>query len=185
MKKILILIIIVFACQKNQKQTFPIDSLGLWTIKYFVNEFKEPTDVGYITNLEPIKGYFTNSRFDNEKFNVKLMIKKDAIAFKLYEFESMNAVKGNKQDAIEYDIRIKHNDKNIDFVFKAYNETDVVIVGNVISSDHQKKLINYLKLGGLLRFELMEKNNNKTKYTFNLNNEPAFAFENALKKLTN
>ena len=184
MKKILIILFIVFACQKNEKKVYPPDSLGLWTIKYFVNEFKEPTDVGYITNINPVKGEFINSESDGEKVNIKLMIKEDAIALKLYEYEREDPVKGNRQDPIEYDITIQHNDNDIDFVFKAYNETNVVIVGNVISSEHQKKLIGYLKMGGVLKFNVKEKNNNRTLYTFNLINEPIYAFENALKKIT-
>ncbi len=183
MKKFLIILFLVCACQKNERKVYPPDSLGLWTIKYFVNEFKEPTDVGYITNIEPIKGEFINLQADGEKLNIKLMIKEDAIAFKLYEYEREDPVKGNRQNPIEYDITIQHNGIDIDFIFKAYNETDVAIVGNVISSEHQKKLIGYLKMGGLLKFNVKEKNNNRTLYTFSIINEPIYAFENAINKL--
>jgi hypothetical protein len=185
MKKILIILFIALGCQTSEKKVFTLDSLGIWEVKYFVNEFKEPTNVGYITNSEPIKGQYKNVKISNAKLNVKVMIKEDAIAFKLYENESKISVKGNRNDAIEYDIKIKHNDTNVEFIFKAYNETDVVIVGNVISSEHQEKLISYFKLGGSLKFYLEEKNHQRTIYNFEIINDPIFGFNNAMDKLIN
>ena len=183
MKKILIILLLVISCQKNEQKVYPPDSLGLWTIKYFKNEYQKMTDVGYITNLDPIKGTFGNSKVKSGSVNIKVMVKEDAIAFKLYEFDSKNAVKGNKQDAIEYALKIEHNGELVDYIFKAYNETDVVVIGNIISSDHEKELIKYLKMGGLIKFSLKEKNNNKSTYSFEIINEPTFGFNNAMEKI--
>ena len=74
-----------------------------------------------------------------------------------YELQFHNWLNKNKYKNIK---KQKHNEKNIDFDFKGINENDVVIIGNIISSDQQTTLIKHLKLGG--KFEFHMENNEKT-----------------------
>ena len=95
------------------------------------------------------------------------MIKERAVGIKLYENEQKLSVKGNKQEPIEYDIKVKRNDESIDFIFRGINETDLVVVGNIISSSHQDTLIHYLKMGGKFYFYLETNNqSNNNIYEF-------------------
>ena len=185
MKKLILLsILFIVGCNKIDKNETENSSLEFWQIKYFVNQDNEPTDVGYITNANPIIGEFSTSKILNNALKVKIMIKERAVGIKLYENEQKLSVKGNKQDPIEYDIKVKRNDENIDFIFRGINETDLVVVGNIISSSHQDTLIHYLKMGGKFDFYLETKNQSKNNsYEFRINDESPHDFINAFNKL--
>ena len=185
MKKLILLsIILIVGCNKIDKKETENSSLEFWQIKYFVNQDNEPTDVGYITNANPILGEFSTSKIHNNALKVKIMIKERAVGIKLYENEQKLSVKGNKQDPIEYDIKVKRNDENIDFIFRGINETDLVVVGNIISSSHQDTLIHYLKLGGKYVFYLETKNQSINKiYEFEINDESPHGLINTFNKL--
>ena len=185
MKKLILLsILLIIGCNKIDKKEAKNSYLEFWQIKYFVNQYYEPTDVGYITNKNPIFGKFGDSRILNNALKVKIMIKERAVGIKLYENEQKLSVKGNKQDPIEYDIKVKRNDESIDFIFLGINETDLMVVGNIISSSHQDTLIHYLKMGGKFDFYLETKNqrNNKV-YEFDINDESPHGFINTFNKL--
>jgi len=187
MKKLILLsILFIFFCcsAKIDKQEARNYDLEFWQIKYFVNQDNEPTDVGYITNINPILGKFSTPNIYNNALKVKIMIKEKAIGIKLYENEQQLSVKGNKQDPIEYDIKVKRNDENIDFIFRGINETDLVVVGNIISSSHQDTLIDYLKMGGKFNFYLETKNQRKNKiYEFEINDASTNGFINIFNRL--
>jgi len=184
MKKLLIIALLFVGCDKIDKKETENSSLEFWEIKYFVNQDNEPTDVGYITNANPIIGEFSTSKILNNALKVKIMIKERAVGIKLYENEQKLSVKGNKQDPIEYDIKVKRNDENIDFIFRGINETDLVVVGNIISSSHQDTLIHYLKMGGKFDFYLETNNQSKNiMYKFQINDESPHGFINTFNKL--
>ena len=184
MKKLILIALLIAGCDKIDKKETENSSLEFWKIKYFVNQYNEPTDVGYITNTNLIIGKFSTSKILNNALKVKIMIKERAVGIKLYENEQKLSVKGNKQDPIEYDIKVKRNDENIDFIFRGINETDLVVVGNIISSSHQDTLIHYLKMGGKFDFYLETKNQSKNNsYEFRINDESPHDFINAFNKL--
>ena len=184
MKKLLIIVLFIIGCNKIDKKETENSYLEFWKIKYFVNQDNEPTDVGYITNANPIFGNFSTSKIRNNVLKVKIMIKERAVGIKLYENEQKLSVKGNKQNPIEYEIRVKRNDINIGFIFRGINETDLVVVGNIISSSHQDTLIRYLKMGGKFDFYLETKNQiNNNMYEFQINDESPHGFINAFNKL--
>ena len=184
MKKLLIIVLLIVGCNKIDKKKTENSLLEFWEIKYFVNQDNEPTDVGYITNANPIIGEFSTLKILNNALKVKIMIKERAVGIKLYENEQKLSVKGNKQDPIEYDIKVKRNDENIDFIFRGINETDLVVVGNIISSSHQDTLIHYLKMGGKFDFYLETKNQSKNNsYEFGINDESPHGFIDAFNKL--
>ena len=180
----LIILLLIVGCNEIDKKETENSSLEFWEIKYFVNQDNEPTDVGYITNANPILGKFSTSKIHNNALKVKIMIKDRAVWIKLYENEQKLSVQGNKQDPIEYDIKVKRNDENIDFIFRGINETDVVVVGNITSSSHQDTLIHYLKMGGEFDFYLETKNQSINNiYEFGINDESPHGFINAFNKL--
>ena len=180
----LIILLLIVGCDKIAKKEVNNSYLEFWEIKYFVNQNYEPTDVGYITNANPIFGEFSTSKIHNNALKVKIMIKERDVGIKLYENEQKLLVKGNKQDPIEYDIKVKRNDENIDFIFRGINETDLVVVGNIISSSHQDTLIHYLKMGGKFDFYLETKNQSKNNiYEFGINDESPHGFINTFNKL--
>ena len=168
----LIILLLIVGCESTNSNKQKNRNLDAWQIKYFVNQNNEPSDVGYVTNLYPIMGEFASSKIGDNSLKVKLMIKERAVGIKLYEYEQNLSVKGSMQNPIEYDIKIKRNNENIDFIFRGINETDVVVVGNIISASHQDTLIHYLKKGGNFHFKIETNNQiiNKV-YKFDINYE--------------
>ena len=62
MKKLLIILLLIVGCNEIDKKETENSSLEFWEIKYFVNQDNEPTDVGYITNANPIIGVVRPSK---------------------------------------------------------------------------------------------------------------------------
>ena len=175
--------LIITSCSKNNQNESKNNFNTFWEIKYFVNQSNEPTDVGYITNINPIYGNYSNTKTQGP-LKVKIMIKEKAVGIKLYEDRGESPVSVKKPNAFEYELSIKHNKKDINFLFRAINENNVVVVGDIISSNHQEKLISYLKKGGEFDFYLESKNDGKgSKYQFKINDQSDRGFIKLLEKL--
>jgi len=122
--------------------------LGIWKIKYYVDDFGDPTHQGYIsTNLE---GTFSNSATSNSKLNIIFIIG-DKISFQLYEYGGRSEVKG-KISTKTYEILLKHNGKKLNNKFKARNWSDRAIMEKIQS----EILMDYLKQGGKFQFFVNE-----------------------------
>ena len=85
MKKILFLIIFIIGCNNDNEVNLKKNNSPFWEVKFFVNQLKEPTNVGYITNMNPILGTFHRNNTSTSTLKVKIMIKEKAIGIKLYE----------------------------------------------------------------------------------------------------
>ena len=180
----LIILLLIVGCNNKQEKLKNNNTSAYWEIKYFVDQNYEPTDVGYITNINPIIGTYSNSEINGNPLKVKIMIKERAVGIKLYENAGDVSFKAPKENPIDYNMTIKHNKNNIDFVFRGINENDIVVIGDIISSTHQTTLINYLKKGGEFNFYLETKNDpNNSTYEFEINDQSKPAFLNLLNKL--
>ena len=182
--KIFMILLFFIGCGNNNEKIS--NNINFWEVKYFINQFRELTDVGYVTNTNLIKGKYSNSKSSDAPLNIKIMIKERDVGIKLYEGYDERLVIGNKQNPIEYSLNIKHNDENVDFNFKGFNENNVIVIGNIISSTHQTLLIDYFKKGGKLEFILETKNIiNKTIYQFQIDSEDDNEFLKKYKKIIN
>ena len=182
MKKIFIILFFLIACNNNHTKS-DNNNLPFWEVKFFVNEFNEPTDVGYITNTNPILGKFYGNNISKSELRVKIMIKERAIGIKFYENNKEKAVKSSMQEPIEYELKIKHDNKLIDFNFRGIHENEVVIISDIISTNHQEKLINLLKKGGKFHFQFVANDKNKKIYDFEIFDPSKSNFKNLYSKL--
>ena len=64
----------------------PSDSTINWELKYYVDEFKEPTEEWYITNSEPFWGEFSNTATEGSEVTVNLLIDQEVLSIVLYEY---------------------------------------------------------------------------------------------------
>ena len=87
---------------KNAAGASDPTNTGIWQIKYYVDEFKNPTTEGYITTKEYVEGTFNNSATTNSKLYVIWLIDKDDVALKLVEY-GRNVVKSS-YDSTYYSI---------------------------------------------------------------------------------
>ena len=170
----------LFGIGKEQEKDTNIlttdNPLGIWKQKFYVDNFGDYTDSGYISTS--LMGKFSNSATTNANLNISFLIESERVSIMLYEYANNHPVKGNVSE-IEYDIFIKHNGIKVDYDFSAKNWTDRITLFKAKSIT----LIDLLKEGGKFQFVINEtgKYGNGT-YKFTI--DDASGFDNALKKLT-
>ncbi|MCK5591653.1 MAG: hypothetical protein KAI72_06835, partial [Candidatus Pacebacteria bacterium] len=57
--------------EKEKIRLANLNNTGMWSVRYYVDNFGEPTRQGYITNTNLIKGKFSNTATQNSDLNVK------------------------------------------------------------------------------------------------------------------
>ncbi len=151
-----------------------IDNLGNWEIKYYVDDFGEPTKNGYITYHSRIIGEFSNSATSNSILSVVLLFNENDYNIKLYEYGGNHPVKDSDQS---YDIWIRdaHGDTH---KIWGHNYSDRISV----SSYEDSWLTNALLAGGTVKIRIKEdrKHGVPSEYSFEFN---ADFFDNAFIKL--
>ncbi len=149
---------------------------GMWEIRYYVDEFGEKTESGYIANADFISGVFSNTATNNSDLNVWLLIDdSNDIAIKLYEYARSNPVKTARSKS--YKVLIQDNDGD-KYDLSATNYSDRLIIDEDDSYQLHKALIR----GGTLKFKIIESDRRTTNYSFSIDN--ADFYGNAYRKLT-
>jgi len=145
---------------------------GMWEIRYYVDEFDNPTTEGYITNTKWIWGTFNNSATTNSDLKVKWLIDKDSIALKLFEYGSYQ-VKNSWIEAQDYSIAMLDPNGN------KTNWTGYMLSGGdriyLRGSDTYKKIIDTFSLNGSVTFRIVESDNQTTNYLFKMEDTSFFA----------
>ena len=80
------------------------ESIGIWTEKYFVDEFNDPTYKNYLTTKSRLSGTFSNTATTNSKLTAEIIVTYSYISFILYEYGSQQ-VKSYSNE--KYNITIK------------------------------------------------------------------------------
>lgn len=96
------------ACSSNNSGN-DSNTNNTWGIKYYVDEFNQPTSNRYITNVKNFYGSFSNGATTNSKLSAKLLIDSNGIYIMLWEYGSYQ-VKG--YSAINYKIMIQDCNNN-------------------------------------------------------------------------
>ena len=157
----------------------------MWEIEYYVDEFGDPTNKGYIINKLYIKGYFSNSATTNADLNVRFLIGEDYVSIKLYEYAGNHPIKGN---ADIYNIYMKYNGKNLYDERKRHNVYRSHLRGDRLKLSQENRyfrqyfkiFLDTLKNGGKFQFYI-EDYPPSSEYNFTI--EDATGFENAYNHL--
>ena len=161
--------------EKEKKRLANLNNTGMWEVTYYVDDFGEPTKEGYITNKKYIKGTFSNTATQNSDLNATFAINKSTdISLFLYEYAKNNPVKAYSPD--EYRVLLQDKDGNR-YRLKATNYSDRLVFNAV----HSKKIHQALKLGGEVKFKIVEVETPTTNYSFTIKN--ADFYGNAFTKL--
>ena len=132
-----------------------IDSL--FEIKYFVDEFGDPTESGYISQKVFSTGTFSNSATTNSDIKWSLILSKDEAAFVIYEY-SRTRLTGSYGFPDEYDVSIKAGDGTV-YTFPCKNYSDRISV-----PDKDLTTFTYIFLaGGNVKISIKE--DSKYSYT--------------------
>lgn len=150
-----------------------INNLGIWHVGYYVDDFGEPTNQGYIrTNTN---GTFSNTATQDSNLNVRFLISNESdISIMLFEYAGNNPVKGYKD---RYRITVLDKDKKRHQFGSSNYDSDRLTV----DTSDAKKLSNVLKTGGEIKFLIVDTKRSSTRYSFTIEN--ADWYENALTKL--
>lgn len=62
------------------------ETVGDWELKYYVDEFNNPTDRPYISTKSDFFGIFSNSATTNSNLRVRILIDKESVAIMLWEY---------------------------------------------------------------------------------------------------
>lgn len=147
--------------------TSTTNSLGIWTISHYVDEFGEPTKDGFI--LGSTQGTFSNSATEGSDLNVDLLIDNESkISIQLYEYAGSNPVKSGISE--NYRIKIKSSDGNT-ATLNAYNGSDRL----TLDKKDSKILSSFLLKGGKLSFYIVEVSEySSSNYKFEINDTSGF-----------
>lgn len=135
-----------------------------WVLKYYVDEFDQPTSDWYITNSELITGKFSNSATTNSKLTVRVLIDSGNVCFMLYEY-GRSQVKNSYSKNRYYDIRMK--DAN---GVEHELEGGIVAGGDRIAllESSRQKVLSAFKQSGTVSFYMVQSDRTTTNYLFSL-----------------
>tara|TARA_Y100001935_G_C17130566_1_gene420379 strand:- start:124 stop:747 length:624 start_codon:yes stop_codon:yes gene_type:complete len=159
-----------------------VEGTGIWSIKYYVDDFGDPTDEGYIAHDYYIKGTFSNSATTNSNLNVYFLISgADDIAVQLYEYAGNSPVKAYSTD--EYKILIKDS-KGLkhSMIGKMYEGGNRIYFDPSFKDNHISKMHNILLDGGEISVVITKEEYGLSTYKFKLK---ADGYKNAFTQLFN
>lgn len=149
--------------------------MGNWSIGRYVDQFGDPTKSGFLTNIEPISGSFSNSATTNSRLDVKFLVDSNkSMSIVLYEYSGKNPVKAYGNTI--YRILAKDKD-GIKSSLDGNNYKSDRISVDVASS---KKLHKMFQKGGSVNLVVFEVANQINTYTFTVD---ATGYQNAYNKL--
>jgi len=166
-------------------------STGTWGIKRYIDKFGEYTQNQYITNINLIRGTFSNTATKNSKLNVKFLITDSQnISILLYEYARNNPLKSVSKDY--YQVHVKDRNGN-EFSFSGKLSVDRINILTESEKNHHygslvslaksysgvKRLHKILMDGGTASFRIDE-GNYRADYNFKIN---ADSYKDAYSKL--
>ncbi len=147
-----------------------------WTTSYYLDEFGEPTSLGYITTSLPINGTYSNTATQNSELKINFLISNSSeVSIMLYKY-SNNPVKTSV--ATKYKVLMQDNIGNR-FTLTAIHNLDRFVFDAIDS----KRIHDSLIKGGNIKFKIIEIDSPTTEYNFKVN--IASSYDNIYKKLTN
>lgn len=138
---------------------------GMWSINYYVDNFGEPTEKGYITNTHLIRGTFSNTATQDSRLNVCFLITGSSnISIQLYEYAGNNPVKGYSSN--RYTVQIQDKDGNRrERTATNYSDRLTISFGADAQCIHDA-----LIKGGTIKFRIIETDVPTTIYKFEIKN---------------
>lgn len=137
---------------------------SLWELKYYVDEFKTPTDEKYIQ--QTARGTFSNSATTNSNLLVKFLVDNENITIALYEYGRMQVKNSSSLNSEEYNITMRViDDTKIKLSGTMYRNGDRI----VISSNDIETVLSELNLQNgntTIDFYIEESDWKTTKYLF-------------------
>ena len=140
-------------------------TFGIFSVGYYVDEFNQPTNDGYVATDVYIPGTFSNSATTDSLLYVQLLVDKEDVTFFLYEY-GRNLVKNSSSYYVdEYDITMKTADGT------KHNLTGTIYCGGdrlYIDDAYKTRVLEALKSGENVSFYIVESERTTTTYLFSV-----------------
>lgn len=150
-----------------------------WGTQYYVDEFKQPTDYGYIVTATI--GSFCNSATTDSELFVKVVVDKENISIHMLEYGS-SPVKNNSNSYNDiYNIKMRTSDgTDYSFTGTMYCGSDRIF----IDSNYISTVIDSFSQidGSVTLFYIEDSNSPTTNYLFSIKSDGFAEQYNALKK---
>ena len=144
--------------------------MGMWKIKYYVDEFGDYTTEGYVTNKNWIEGKFSNSATTNAKLYVVFLIDDEDVAIKLYEY-GKDVVKNGGSSRVTYNVTMK------DAAGVRHTLTGYMYSGSdriFFSAEDEQTILNALSANGNVKFSIVNSKTATDQYIFSVENTSYF-----------
>lgn len=89
---------------KEAEAEMDSESAGIWMVKYYVDEFNQPTEKGYVSASKYFEGTFSNTATTNSLLYVVPLFDEE-VSFKLLEYGE-NVVKGYYSNGQKYSVSV-------------------------------------------------------------------------------
>lgn len=150
-------------------------STGIWRINYFIDEFGDYTEDGYITT-DTQYGTFSNSATRNDELAWIPIISGSEISFVLYEYERYQ-VTGHSYSPDKYKISIKKEDGSV-ITCRGENSDDRIYI-----TENAKAFIDLLFAETKIKIIIQKDNQYSTNTSYNLGTIDCSGFSNICKEL--
>ena len=152
---------------------------GIWEIRYYVDDFGDPTDSGFISNTELIQGTFSNSATTNSSLYVFFLINgKGDVAVKLFEYGS-SEVKAYSTEY--YEVKVKDSSGIVHSLpATIYQGGDRLYIDSSARKNKISEMHNLFVIGGELQFVITSPSSYPSTYKFSVN---ADGYKNAFDAL--
>lgn len=151
---------------------------GIWEIRYYVDQFDDYTDEGYVTNTNWIFGTQENSVTSGITMKMQFLIDEYDVAIKIYEYGN-TLLRNNFSNTLdEYQISVK------DAAGKTYQLSGAIYPNSdriFFTEADGKTLLKILAAGGTAKFVVTDTTFAQTKYKFEV---PGAYLDNAYRQLT-
>ena len=154
------------------------ENLGMWVLRWYVDEFKLPTDKGYITNSLYINGTFSNSATTDSKLKVAVLVDyENDVSIFLYEYGDNRVKNSSSKNREYYTVTMMDND-GTRHSMKGY----IFAGGDRLNFDDEDEatIIEALSANGTVRFSIKE-DDGMSSYLFAITDTSYFS--NAYAKL--
>ena len=173
--------------KKQKENQLDTSYLGIWSERYFVDSFGDPTDQRYI--ISQVDGVFSNTAATNSSLKVQVMVyvekDKPRMRIEMYEYGSSKVKNGGLEER-KYYFTVKDDNSEVHkFTFKMYKN------GDKLTADYELKeyntgefrvdadFVEMLKSNKTLKFVFTDDDKyGKSTYKFNI--DDTTGFENAL-----
>lgn len=160
--------------EKERIRLANINNTGMWSVRYYVDEFRQPTKEAYIRNTDLILGRFSNTATQHSDLTVTFLISSPSdVSIQLYEYAGNNPVKAYSSE--HYTVLIQDKDGNRSNL-RATNYSDRLS----FDKSSSRKVHNILMKGGNVKFRIYETDTPTTEYEFELANSDYY--DNANRK---